>query len=474
MTTKSLLKKLFTLTLMGVLCLAPQAGAADTEESNQFLIELAGGGPDDLEAAVEAAGGTLVHEFNEIGAASAISDKQGFARKLKKSGGIKRVTRDLLVQWIPESESFDTQVIEDVGAEGNLTDPTTAAFFPCQWNMTQIDTPGAWAQGEFGAGATVAVVDTGISDTHLFGTHVDLAGQVAGAFTTVSADNPLCALFGAFDSTDPRDFNFHGTFVSGIVTANGFRVAGVAPDSRVIGVKVLNCLGSGTFGDVIAGILFAAGLPQVDVINMSLGAYFPKNLPGGGPLVAALNKAVNFAQGVSGKLVVSSAGNGDPVTGLGIDLDHDGNFVHVPSQSGSGVSAWAGDIDGGLASYSNHGHSGADVGAGGGDSTPGSPQIPLPGCGLPSGHDGIVSVCSPDSLFFPVCGTGNFVLFGGTGTSFSAPAVSGVAALAVGAHGSMNGGQLKTLLKNTADDLGKKGADNLFSHGRVNAKNASQ
>ncbi len=83
MTTKLLLKKLFALTLLGVLCLAPPAGAADTEESNQFLIELAGNGPNDLVAAVQAAGGTLVHEFPEIGAASAVSDKRGFASKLK-------------------------------------------------------------------------------------------------------------------------------------------------------------------------------------------------------------------------------------------------------------------------------------------------------------------------------------------------------------------------------------------------------
>ncbi|MEE8586175.1 MAG: S8 family serine peptidase, partial [Acidobacteriota bacterium] len=175
--------------------------------------------------------------------------------------------------------------------------------------------------------------------------------------------------------------------------------------------------------------------------------------------------AVNFA-GSQGVLVVSSAGNN------GVDLDHDRNFVNVPAQSGSGISIWAGDIDGNLASYSNHGLSGALVGAGGGDSTPGSPQIPLPGCALPAfGHDGIVSVCSTFSLFFN-CGPAS-VLFNGTGTSFSAPVASGVAALVDGKHnGSKNAGQLKTILENSADDLGKKGADNIFSQGRVNANEA--
>ncbi len=460
--------------LGAVLCLALPAGvaAADPEETNQFLIKLAGGGPADLEAAVEAAGGRLVHEFPEIGAASAISEAEGFAKALKKVKGIQRVTRDLLVQWIPEAESFDVEAVEGPSTEGDVTPPAGAGFFPCQWNMTQINTPGAWAQGEFGGGATVAVLDTGVSGDPLFGgglPHIDMVGQLAGNVTMVSADDPTCTLIGVSDVGSPLDYNFHGTFVSGVITATGFGVAGVAPDSRVFGVKVLNCLGSGSFSDVIAGILFAASQPQVDVINMSLLAYFPKNLPGGGPLLAALDKAVNFAQGVSGKLVVTSAGNNFA------DLDHDGNFVALPSQAGSGIGAWAGDIDGGLASYSNHGRSGAWVGAGGGDLTPLSPQIPLPGCALPPfGHDGIISVCSPESVFFPGCAPGPLFLFGGTGTSFSAPAVSGVAALAAGAFPGLNGNQLKTLLKNTADDLGKKGADNTFSHGRVNANNAVQ
>jgi subtilisin family serine protease len=198
---------------------------------------------------------------------------------------------------------------------------------------------------------------------------------------------------------------------------------------------------------------------------MSLGAYFPKNLGGAGPLVAALNQAVNYAQGVKGKLVVSAAGNN------GSDLDHDVNFVSVPAESGSGISAWAGAVDGSLASYSNHGVSGTWVGAGGGDFTPGAPA--LPGCALPAtAFDGITSVCSPDSIFFG-CGAGS-VLFNGSGTSFSAPMVSGVAALAKGRYPNLTGNQLKTHLQSTADDVGPIGVDNLFSHGRVNAKNAVQ
>ena len=107
------------------------------------------------------------------------------------------------------------------------------------------------------------------------------------------------------------------------------------------------------------------------------------------------------------------------------------------------------------------------MGAGGGKSSPG---IFLPGCPLPPfGHDGIISVCSPE-----VCGGFATYLFNGAGTSFSAPAVSGVAALAKGRYPSMNGNQLRSHLKKTADDIGRRGPDNDFGHGRVNADKATQ
>lgn len=445
------------------------ASAQQVEETNQYLIEISGNGPADLAAAIEAAGGELVHDLSEIGAVSAVSDAPDFASRMGKTKGVKRITPDLRVQWRPALSNADVQ--SSASTQGHVTDPNLAFFRPCQWSLDQIDAGNAWAGNQFGDGAVVAVLDGGVSGDPAHGgglPHVDLDGQLVGNVSLISEPS-ICDLF-VPDQVSPLDFDFHGTFVAGQIAANGFSVAGVAPDAKIYGVKVLNCLGSGSFGDVIAGILFAADQPEIDVINMSLGAYFPKNLPGAGPLVAAMNKAVNYAQGVKGKLVVSAAGND------GADLDHDGNFVSLPAQAGSGLSAWAGDIDGNRAGYSNHGVSGAQLGAGGGAFTPNSPSIPLPGCVLPpTFQGGIVSVCSPESLFFGCAGNpSTFVLFGGSGTSFSAPLVAGVGALAQSKYPSKNGNQLKSHLKRTADDIGKKGADNDFGHGRVNANSATQ
>ncbi len=441
------------------------ASAQQIEETNQYLIEISGNGTADLAAAIEAAGGELVHDLAEIGAVSAVSDDPKFASRMGKAKGVKRITRDLMVQWTPGDLGEMSE--GSFAAQGHITDPDTAFFRSCQWNLDQINASGAWSEGQFGAGTVVAVLDGGVSgDPSPAGgqcaPHVDLDGQLVGNVSMIS-EASVCDLF-VPDQASGCDFRFHGTFVAGQIAAHGNAVAGIAPDSKIYGVKVLNCLGSGSFGDVIAGIIFAANQPEIDVINMSLGAYFPKNLPGAGRLVAAMNKAVNYAQGVKGKLVVSAAGND------GADLDHDGNFISVPAQSGSGLSAWAGDFNGDLASYSNHGVSGAQLGAGGGDSTPG---VFIPACPLPaSGHDGLVSVCSGDSLFFG-CGSTS-VLFNGSGTSFSAPIVAGVGALSKSKYPMMNGNQLQSHLKRTADDIGKKGADNDFGHGRVNANSATQ
>ena len=426
-------------------------------DADHHVVEF-GGKVSKLESAVADAGGTLLRAHSAIGVATVTGLDDAGATDLAGAPGVKSVTRDLVVQWTPSAEDLQLESADQGSSEGHVVgDPTTAAFYPCQWNMAQCNGPGAWNAGYFGAGATVAVLDTGVDPNH-----VDLAGRIDVANSVSMLSSPsICDNF-VPDQTTFFDFGFHGSFVAGIIAANGFGVTGIAPDATIIGVKVLSCLGSGSFGDIIAGIMYAADLSTVDVINMSLGAYFPKNLPGGGQLNGALAKAVNYANS-RGVLVSMSAGN------EGMNLDKDKNFVHLPSQAGAGIGAWAGDVNGNLASYSNHGRSGTWVGAGGGDGI--DPSPPLAGCLFPPSLQGsITSVCSSFQIVLPFACTTNSILIGATGTSFSTPMVSGVAALIDGgAGGSMKAGQLTTILSRTADDLGKKGGDNIFSHGRVNA-----
>jgi len=268
--------------------------------------------------------------------------------------------------------------------------------------------------------------------------------------------------------------------VAGIIAAadNAIGTIGIAPKATIIGVKVLHN-GSGSFGAVISGILYAAtpiaqGGAGADIINMSLGAVFPKNATGGGSLVAALNKAVNYADRF-GVLVVSAAGND------GLDLDHSGNLVAVPAQSGSGIAVSATGPEGFAlgatnferpASYTNYGTSVINVAAPGGDFT-------LPGnalCALPRVPTGFVTTSCWvfDMVISTSRGSGSSVssYSFAAGTSMAAPAAAAVAAIIKQSHPGISLGALKTKLQQSATDQGKPGADPYYGKGWVNALNA--
>lgn len=309
-------------------------------------------------AAVAAAGGTILWSHKKAGIASVSSENPDFLALVSGDRAIKSAAEDMVIQW------QDTK-FTDLGH----IDPTTEAFWALQWNMTAISAPEAWAVDCTGAGVRVAIIDGGIDPTH-----PDLAPNM---------DTSCSASFvpGLDYNTDVGTF-WHGMHVAGIVGAanNGEGVIGVAPEVEMISVKALHA-GSGSFAWVIGAILYSSDpaafsrgdCAKADIINMSLGAIFNKRLPGGGPLVAAMNKAVNFA-GSKGTLVVSAAGND------GIDLGQAQDLTAVPAESGSGLAIsatgpqdWAGVFGPpgdttAPAPYSNYGEGTVFVAAPGGQS----------------------------------------------------------------------------------------------------------
>jgi len=392
------------------------------------------------DAAVATAGGTIVWSHGRAGLAMVRSDSPSFLESAMAGSAFHYGSPDIEAQW------------QEPLASPQAITPGDEGFFPLQWNMQALEAPAAWATGCTGAGVRVAILDGGIYDLH-----ADLAPNL---------DTSCSVSFvpGQPYNTDTGTF-WHGTHVAGIVAAadNGFGVIGVAPEAELIGVKVLHS-GSGSFGGVIGGILYASdpaafGLSQcaqADVINMSLGAVFPKSATGGGQLVAALSKAVNFAAS-QGVLVVSAAGNN------GVDIRNFPSYTFVPADAGSGLAISAtGPVDFALggtnfrrpASYSNYGNGLVDAAAPGGDFVSPNPTW---------FYDMVLSTCRGTSV------PPSFSFCFAAGTSMASPAAAGVAALLKSANPGISLGALKAKLLQTADDEGPTGHDAFYGHGFVNA-----
>lgn len=413
------------------------------------------------DAAVAAAGGTVSFSHRQTGVGVVTSPYPDFLSRALATKAFKKGAQDMVVQWQPPVPEAD--MIEAAVTPGDET------FINLQWNIDAVEAEGAWAAGFTGLGSRVAVLDGGI-----YTAHVDLAGQVDIATSR------------SFVPGQPFDYDtgtfWHGTHIAGIIAAkdNEIGTIGIAPDATIIGVKVLHG-GTGAFSWVIQGILYAStpiaeGGAGADIINMSLGALFAR-AGGGGPLVAALNRAVNYAG--QNALVVSAAGN------YALDLDHSWSWMFIPAESGSGIAVSAtgpvgfavGYPNGATnfrrpASYTNYGNSVIWLaGPGGDDALPGNDICSIPR--VPSGS--VTYYCWIfDWVLSCIRGSGSSIstYSWGYGTSMATPAVSAVAALAKQRFPWFGVGDLKTWLAKTADDEGKKGHDPYYGRGFVNARRA--
>jgi thermitase len=216
---------------------------------------------------------------------------------------------------------------------------------------------------------------------------------------------------------DSSDDHGHGTHVAGTIGAvanNGIGIAGVAPGSRILAIKVLDHAGYGMYSNIAAGIL-EANRRGAKVINLSLGGRYRSKT-----LELAIQEATR-----KGSLVVAAAGNsGD-------------SAEHYPGAFDEAVGVGAIDQASRRASFSTFG-SWVDVAA--------------PGVGI---------------LSTTPTGYASW-----RGTSMATPHVAAVAALLLEADPKLTPAQMKQVLMATADPV-KTTAANMQNQGIVNSYTAA-
>ncbi|MEM4347189.1 MAG: S8 family serine peptidase [Candidatus Altiarchaeota archaeon] len=155
-----------------------------------------------------------------------------------------------------------------------------------------------------GKGQTVCVIDTGIDYRHQ-----DLGNCTQEQFLNGNCSKVISGYDFVNSDNDPMDDNDHGTHVAGIVAANGL-LRGVAPDAKLLALKVCNASGYCSDSDIIAAIDWCNSnysKYNISVITMSLGddgQYTSSNCP------TYMDSVINVAHSLGIFVSVASGNNG--------------------------------------------------------------------------------------------------------------------------------------------------------------------
>jgi thermitase len=268
-----------------------------------------------------------------------------------------------------------------------------------QWGWFRVKADQAYDTGYHGEGVIVALLDTGV-DTE----HPDLAANIIDGWNFVDNNNNV------------TDLDGHGTMVCGIVAAvanNSIGVAGVAPNVRIMPLKVISESG-GSLIDIDSAIMYAAD-HGAKVIGMSFGGNSSRP-----PL--AMELAVNYAY-QKGCVLVAGAGNDNS------------SELFYPAAYNNVIAVSAIDENNTKASFSNYGD--------------------------------YIDFCAPGVNITTTWKGGEYA--SGDGTSFAAPFVTGVVALMLSKYPSLNPENVTAALRAEAEDLGDPGWDQFYGWGLVDA-----
>ncbi|MEU3411025.1 S8 family serine peptidase [Streptomyces sp. NPDC006658] len=384
-------------------------------------------------------GGTVVTSYDRIGVIVVHSADPGFAQRIRAVRGVDSA-------GATRSRPLPAQSTTDVGTPKALSAAEAAGvraaagqdpLEPLQWDLPAIKADKAHEKTLGSPDVTVAVIDTGVDDTH---------PDIAPNFDRAASAN---CVSGKPDTTDGAwrpgaAESPHGTHVAGEIAAakNGVGMTGVAPGVKVAGIKVGNPDGFFYTEAVVCGFVWAAE-HHVDVTNNSYYTdpwYFNCTTdPDQKALVDAITRASRYAER-KGAVNVAAAGNenydlasdaitdeGSPNDGTPSDRVVDPHeCFDIPTQLPGVVTVAATGAKGLKSSFSNHGLGVVDIAAPGGDRLQ-APQPPA--------VSGLILGTLPGGKYGYMAGT-----------SMATPHVAGVAALIKSTHPHAPAAVVKALL----------------------------
>lgn len=232
--------------------------------------------------AVRDHGGRVIYDYDNFDFVAARVPKSS-VEDLRSDSRVARVESDSVATLVKPTDVTGQGNANGKGnGKGNGGGGSTCSTQPDQtmsWGYDRIDAD--LVTEETGDGVNIGILDTGIQSDHC-----DL--------TVAGGEN-----FSKGNSRDYSDDNGHGTHVAGIVTAadNALGAVGVAPDSNLWAVRVLDQTGNGRWSDIAAGIDYCIS-NGIEIISMSIGGEYNESV------ATAISEAHD-----AGHLVVCSAGN---------------------------------------------------------------------------------------------------------------------------------------------------------------------
>jgi subtilisin family serine protease len=281
----------------------------------------------------------------------------------------------------------------------------------------------AWELGYTGRNVNIAILDTGVDDRH----ESLLNKYVMGYDCTLRVPR----------ETNPDDEDGHGTHCAGIAMGTGGedgQYIGVAPNAKLIDVKVLNDIGLTPGDQIIMGIEWCINQKDeydIDILSISIGDLFTGNDDGTHKHAELIEEAVE-----AGLVVIVAGGNDGP---------NNNGFSTLAAADGA-ITVGAVDelettdrSDDEIASFSNRGPRADDGDGEGLDEL--KPDVVAPGVDIMSAWGSPV-------------GTSGLGYISQSGTSMACPHVAGAAALLLEANPNLTPAEIKQIIKETAEPRG--------------------